>query len=102
MDSDIFLLLDGFSEDFKRRLGNKIVRYAKKYQWEVNYEGFGYQEQRKQRNIAKRRRTLLLKSASNLTRMVNKEASDVFEDFQNRLKKAEYDRLVEEGEIELE
>jgi len=102
VDSDIFLLLDGFSEDFKRRLGNKIVRYAKKYQWEVNYEGFGYQEQRKQRNIAKRRRTLLLKSASNLTRMVNKEASDVFEDFQNRLKKAEYDRLVEEGEIELE
>ena len=43
-----------------------------------------------------------MKSASNLARMVNKEASDVFEDFQSRLKKAEYDRLVEEGEIELE
>lgn len=100
--SDKFLLLDGFSEDFKRRLGNKILRYAKKYQWEVNYEVLSYEEQRKQRNIAKRRRTLLLKSASNLTRMVNKEASDVFEDFQDRLKKAEYDRLVEEGEIELE
>lgn len=102
VDSDKFLLLDGFSEDFKRRLGNKIIRYAKKYQWEVNYEGLSYEEQRKQRNIAKRRRTLLLKSATNLTRMVNKEASDVFEDFQSRLKKAEYDRLAEEGKIELE
>ena len=102
VDSDKFLLLDDFSEDFKRRLGNKILRYAKKYQLEASYDGLSYEEQGKQRNIAKRRRTLLLKSASNLTRMVNKEASDVFEDFQSRLKKAEYDRLVEEGEIELE
>lgn len=101
VDPDKFLLLDGFSEDFKRRLGNKILRYAKKYQWETSYDGLSYEEQRKQRNIAKRRRTLLLKSASNLARMVNKEASEVFEDFQSRLKKAEYDRLVEEGEIEL-
>ena len=102
VDPERFMLSEKFTSDFKRRLGNKVIDYAKKYEWQVNYEGMCYESQRKQRNIAKRRRTLLLKSTANLTRLVDKEAVDVFEEFEARLRKAEHDRLVEEGEIELE
>lgn len=102
VDPDRFMLLDRFTADFKRRAGNKIIDYSKKYEWQVNYEGMSYERQRKESNIAKKKRTLLLKSTATLTRMVNREAVDVFEDFEARLRKAEHDRLVEEGEIELE
>lgn len=102
VDPEKFLLMDKYMNDFHRRCGNQIISYCKKYEWHVNYEGMSYEKQSKQRNIAKKKRTLLLKSTATLTRMVNREAIDVFEDFEARLRKAEHDRLVEEGEIELE
>lgn len=102
VDPKRFMLMDSFTLDFKRRLGNKVIEYAKEYQWQVNYEGLSYEAQRRQRNIAKRRRTLLLKNTARLTRMVDSEAINAFEEYEARLRRAEYDRLVEEGEIEVE
>lgn len=97
-----FMLTDKLIEDFHRRCGNQIINYCKKYEWHVHYEGMSYEKQRKHRNISKKKRMLLLKSTATITRMVNKEAVDVFDDFERRLKKAEYERLLEEGELEVE
>lgn len=102
VEPERFMLMDKLVDDFHRRCGDQIIGYCKKYEWQVNYEHMDYEKQRKHRNIAKRKRTLLLKSTATLTRMVNKEAVEVFEEFEERLRKAEYERLVEEGEIEVE
>lgn len=102
VEPDRFMLMDKFTDDFKRRVGNKIIEYCKKYEWNVRYENLNEEKERKERNIAKKRRTLLLKNTATLTRMVNKEAVDIFNEFESMLKKAEYERLVEEGEIEVE
>ena len=50
----------------------------------------------------KRQSTLLFKQTAILNRMVSNEAEQIFEEYQNRLREAEYQRLVEEGIIEAE
>ena len=88
--------------DFHRRIGNKIIEYAKKYELDSKWEGLNYEHQSKVRKNIKRNRTLLFKSTATLNRMVAREADKVFSDFRKRLKEAEYQRLVEEGVIEAE
>ncbi|MFR1524201.1 MAG: relaxase MobL [Bacilli bacterium] len=99
---DRYLLAEKYMNDFHRRIGNKIIMYAKKYELDSNWEGLNYERQSKVRKNIKRNRTLLFKSTATLNRMVAQEAERVFTDFRKRLKEAEYQRLVEEGVIEAE
>ncbi len=97
---DKYLLTEKFMNDFHRRIGNKIIEYAKKYELETKWEGLSYEHQSKVRKSIKKNRTLLYKQTATLNRMVACEADKVFADFRKRLKEAEYQRLVEEGVIE--
>lgn len=96
------MLTDKYLNDFHRRIGNKIIEYAKKYEVEDKFDGLNYERQKIVRNRIKRNSTLLFKQTATLNRMVNYEAERTFEDFRKRLKEAEYQRLVEEGVLEKE
>ena len=100
IDSSRYLQKDKFIEDFHRRIGNKIIQYAKRYQYEEKQEDRAYESQRIRRSIEKSKRTRLFKETARLTREVDYEAIDVFTEYRRRLAEAEYQRLVEEGVIE--
>lgn len=102
IDPKRYLLTEKYMNDFHRRIGNKIIEYAKKYELDSKWEGLSYEHQSKVRKSIKRNRTLLFKQTATLNRMVAREADKVFTDFRKRLKEAEYQRLVEEGVIEAE
>lgn len=102
IDPKRYLLTEKYMKDFHRRIGNKIIEYAKKYELDSKWEGLSYEHQSKVRKSIKRNRTLLFKQTATLNRMVAREADKVFTDFRKRLKEAEYQRLVEEGVIEAE
>jgi len=97
-----FLLTNKYLSDFHRRIGNKIIDYAKKYEVESKFEGLSYERQKIIRNRMKKQSTLLFKQTAILNRMVSSEAEQIFEEYQNKLREAEYQRLVEEGIIEAE
>jgi len=102
IDPKRFMLSDKYLKDFNRRVGNKIIEYAKKYELDSKWRGLSYEKQALMRNRIKRNNTLLFKSTATLNRMVAQEAERVFTDFRKKLKEAEYQRLVEEGVIEAE
>lgn len=102
IDPERYMLTDKYLKDFNRRVGNKIIEYAKKYELDSKWEGLSYEKQALMRNRIKRNNTLLFKSTATLNKMVAREADKVFTDFRKRLKEAEYQRLVEEGVIEAE
>ncbi len=95
-----FMVTDKYLNDFHRRIGNKIIEYAKKYEVNSKFEGLSYEKQKVIRNRIKRNSTLLFKSTATLNRMVNSEVERTFEEFRRRLQEAEYQRLVEEGILE--
>ena len=100
IDSSRYLQKDKFIEDFHRRIGNKIIQYAKRYQCEEKQEERAYESQRIRRSIEKSKRTRLFKETARLTREVDYEAIDIFTEYRRKLAEAEYQRLVEEGVIE--
>ena len=102
IDCSRYLQKDKFIEDFHRRIGNKIIQYAKSYQYEERREDRNYESLRIRRSIEKAKRTRLFKETARLTREVDYEAIDVFTEYRRRLAEAEYQRLVEEGVIEAE
>ena len=102
IDPEKYYLTEKYMNEFHRRIGNKIIEYAKKYELDSKWEGLNYEHQSKVRKNIKRNRTLLFKPTATLNRMVAREADKVFTDFRKRLKEAEYQRLVEEGVIEAE
>lgn len=102
IDFEKYLLSDKYLQDFHRRVGNKIIEYVKKYESSESYEGKSYEIQAKIRKKNKRFRTILLRQTATLNKMVEYEVENTFEEFQRRLKQAEYQRLVEEGVIEAE
>lgn len=102
IDPKRFMLSDKYLNDFNRRIGNKIIEYAKKYEIDSKWEGLSYEKQALMRNKIKRNNTLLFKSTATLNKMVAHEADRVFTDFRRRLKEAEIQRLIEEGVMEAE
>ena len=102
IDCSRYLQKDKFIEDYHRRIGNKIIQYAKRYRYEEGREDRNYESQRIKRSIEKAKRTRLFKETARLTREVDYEAIDVFTEYRRRLAEAEYQRLVEEGVIEAE
>ncbi len=100
IDCSKYLQKDKFIEDFHRRIGNKIIQYAKGFHYEERQDERACENARKRKNIEKSMRTRLFKETARLTREVDYEAIDVFTEFRRKLAEAEYQRLVEEGVIE--
>ena len=102
VDSTDYLIRDKFLSDLYRRLGNKVIKYAQQYDYEMVLEGKSYDQQRIERAKEKSQRKYLLKRTMNLRRQCDYEAVECFTEYRRVLEKAEYDRLVEEGVIKLE
>lgn len=102
IDPERYLVSNKYLQDFHRRVGNKIIEFVKQYENNESFEGKSYEIQAKIRKKNKRSRTILLRQTARLNKIVEFEAQDAFEEFQRRLRQAEYQRLIEEGVIEAE
>lgn len=102
INPDRYLLKNKYMDDFYRRVGNQVIKYAEAFGHQATYEGLSTKAQKVQRNIEKQNRMKLLKRTARLAKNVEFEAQDVFLEYQGLLAKAQHDRLVEAGEIEVE
>jgi hypothetical protein len=97
-----FLYRPKFEKDLYRRMGNAIIRgVVKKRNDEKNAERRCHHPKSRQRNHLDHILSLMCNAAW-ITQEAEEEAIDEFVDYEETLKKAEHDRLVEEGEIEAE
>lgn len=102
IDEDAYLLRDKFKDDLFRRMGNVIIKEL------INRKRTEEVEQKKLKHIKSKQsfhRKMLLEMISKSFELMNKledEEARIFEEYQYKLKKAEYERLVEEGIIEAE
>ena len=99
---DDYLLRDKFKDDLFRRMGNVIIKEL------LNRKKFEEVEKKKLNHKKSEQafhRKMLLEMISKSFELMNKledEEAKIFEEYQYKLKKAEYERLVEEGIIEAE
>ena len=100
INAERYLKKDKFIEDFHRRIGNKIIRYAKTFRDDEENTIRKNQQSAIRRKIEKSKRLRLFKETARLTREVDYEAIDIFTEYRQKLAEAEYQRLVEEGVIE--
>jgi len=102
IDEDYYLLRDKFKDDLFRRMGNVIIKEL------LNRKKFEEVEKKKLNHKKSEQafhRKMLLEMISKSFELMNKledEEAKIFEEYQYKLKKAEYERLVEEGVIEAE
>ena len=102
IDEDYYLLRDKFKDDLFRRMGNVIIKEL------LNRKKFEEVEKKKLKHKKSEQafhRKMLLEMISKSFELMNKledEEERIFEEYQYKLKKAEYERLVEEGIIEAE
>ena len=102
IDEYDYLLRDKFKHDLFRRMGNVIIHEL------LNRKRFEEVEKKKLKHKKSEQafhRKMLLEMISKSFELMNKledEEARIFEEYQYKLKKAEYERLVEEGIIEAE
>lgn len=102
IDEDAYLLRDKFKDDLFRRMGNVIIQEL------LNRKRFEEVEKKKLKHKKSEQafhRKMLLEMICKSFELMNKledEEARIFEEYQYKLKKAEYERLVEEGVIEAE
>lgn len=101
VEPERFLIADKFVEDFYRRCGNKIIKYVKDVKYEEYEAVRAMNHAVLERRIEKMKRSRLFKESIRLARQVDYEAINCFEEYQARMAKAEYERLIEEGVIEV-
>ena len=102
VEPDDYLLRNKFLSNLYKRVGNKVIKYAKDYDYKMQLENKSEAAQRVERAKGKAERKKLLKRTLQLKRQCDYEATEVFDEYRRLLEKAEYDRLVEEGVIKLE
>lgn len=102
IDEDDYLLRDKFKDDLFRRMGNVVIQEL------LNRKRFEELEKKKLKHKKSEQafhRKMLLEMISRSFELMNKledEEARIYEEYQYKLKKAEYERLVEEGVIETE
>ena len=102
IDEDDYLLRDKFKDDLFRRMGNVVIQEL------LNRKRFEEVEKKKinhKKSEQAFHRKMLLVMISRSFELMNKledEEARIFEEYQYKLKKAEYERLIEEGVIEAE
>ena len=101
-DSEKYLVGEKYIKDIYRRLGDKVIKAALAIKRKDDREVKLCKSELSKKRVNKRHREHLLNRALQIGAEVDDEAIRCFEEFQRRLAKAEYNRLVEEGVIESE
>ena len=89
-------------KDIYRRLGDKVIKATLAVKRECEFEKKLYKNEQAKKRLESESRLYLLTRTSRITADVIEEAMNCFEEYRRRLARAEYNRLVEEGEIESE
>lgn len=101
-DTEKYLVGEKYIKDIYRRLGDKVIKAALAIKRKDDREVKLCKSELSKKRVNKRHREHLLNRALQIGAEVDDEAIRCFEEFQRRLAKAEYNRLVEEGVIESE
>ena len=101
-DIEKYLVADKYVKDIYRRLGDKVIKATLAVKRECEFEKKLYKNEQAKKRLESESRLYLLTRTSRITADVNEEAMNCFEEYRRRLARAEYNRLVEEGEIESE
>ncbi len=101
-DVEIYFVADKYTRDLYRRLGDKVIKASVAIQRKGEAEKKACRTTRLKKQAESKNRAYLLERALRIGAEVDDEAIRCFEEYRRRLAKAEYNRLVEEGEIEAE
>lgn len=101
-DTSKYLVSDKYLEDVYRRLGDKVIKAALQIKQKGDREVKRCKTDLAKKRANKRHREYLLNRALQIGADVDDEAIRCFEEYRRRLDRAEYERLVDEGVIEVE
>lgn len=101
-DASKYMVSDKYLDDVYRRLGDKVIKAALQIKQKGDREVRRCKTELGKKRADKRHRGYLLDRALQIGADVDDEAIRCFEEYRHRLDKAEYDRLVDEGVIEIE
>lgn len=101
-DVEKYLVADKYTKDIYRRLGDKVIKAAVDIKRKNDSEVRLCKTALLKKQAENKNRAYLLERAARISADVDDEAIRCFEEYRRRLARAEYNRLVEEGEIEVE
>lgn len=101
-DPSKYLISVKYITDIYRRLGDKVIKAALHIKQKGDREAKKCKTELAKKRTDKRHRSYLLERALQIGVDVDDEAINCFEEYRRRLAKANYERLVDEGEIEVE
>ena len=101
-DIDKYMLSEKYITDIYRRLGDTVIKAALAIKKKGDKEAKRCKKELSKKRADKRHRQYLLERALQIGADVDDEAIRCFEEYRRKLAEAEYNRLVEEGEIEAE
>ena len=101
IDPTPYLLEKKFILDFNRRVGNKILSHCKNAKALEVSDQYKIKAETRVRWNEKKRRSYLFKKATQLMKKVKEEEMKTFVEFEALMAKAEFDRLVEQGYLDI-
>lgn len=101
-DASKYLVSDKYITDIYRRLGDKVIKAALHIKQKGDREVKKCKTDLAKKRAEKRHRGYLLDKALRLGADVDDEAINCFEEYRQRLARANYERLIDEGVIEAE
>lgn len=101
-DPSKYLISEKYITDIYRRLGDKVIKAALHIKQKGDREVKKCKTELAKKHTEKRHRVYLLDRSLRISMDVDDEAINCFEEYRRRLAKANYERLVDEGEIEVE
>lgn len=101
-NAEKYLVADKYTKDIYRRLGDKVIKAAVAIKRKEESEVRQCRKAVLKKKAERTHREYLLERAARIGADVDDEAIRCFEEYRRRLARAEYNRLVEEGEIESE
>ena len=97
-----YLVADKYTKDIYRRLGDKVIKAALAIKRKSETEAKLCKTAILKKQAENKNRAYLLERTAKISAEVDDEAIRCFEEYRRRLARAEYNRLIEEGEIESE
>ena len=97
-----YLVSEKYLKDLYRRLGDKVIKAALQIKQKGDKEVKKCKTQLAKKRTEKRHRIYLLEKSLQIGADVDDEAINCFEEYRQKLAKANYERLVDEGDIEVE
>jgi hypothetical protein len=101
-DPTKYLYVSKFQNDLRRRMGNAAIKAIVEARKGELLKSLGLRHPKAKVKLHTDSVIGLLAHTAELSERVSDEALDSFEEFERSMKKAEYERLLEEGEIEAE